>query len=108
MVGDRRCAMSAVAEPIATPAAKSNLGMWGATAGLCAAIVLLAFWPAKEPRPIDIPRSNHGFAKGFLAACGDPCIIRNNPGGQLGDYQALADKILSTGRTVIIDGYCAS
>jgi hypothetical protein len=51
---------------------------------------------------------DEAFADGFLAACGDPCWIGFNPGGFVGSYQALARKVVATGRRVIINGPCSS
>jgi hypothetical protein len=95
----------------------SRLADWleGAIMGLALALIVAASWPAKPPAgpgPFDrldkIIAEGDGFAKGFLAACGDPCIIKANPGGRLGDFKALTDEIIAIKRRVIIEGYCAS
>jgi hypothetical protein len=48
------------------------------------------------------------FAKGFLAACGEPCIITANGGGRLDHFLALAAAVKAQKRTVIIAGPCFS
>jgi hypothetical protein len=41
--------------------------------------------------------------------CGEPCIIRDNPGGSVYLFQLAADRVLGGARKqIIIDGECAS
>jgi len=48
------------------------------------------------------------FAFGFLAGCGRPCVIRDNPGGVIRDYEWLSSLVNVREQIVIIDGSCAS
>jgi hypothetical protein len=50
----------------------------------------------------------YNFAAGFLDACGDPCIIRQNRGGALINFEMLGALVLVRKKTIIIDGPCAS
>ncbi len=43
-----------------------------------------------------------------LGCEGDPCIVRNNPGGEIGAYRAAARELLRSGKRVVIDGPCLS
>ena len=43
-----------------------------------------------------------------LGCSGDPCVVKRNPGGELGAFRAAADEIKSSGRRVVIDGPCYS
>lgn len=52
------------------------------------------------PRAGDIER--------VLGCSGDPCVVKNNPGGEVGAYKAAAREIKRTGRQVVIDGPCNS
>src|SRR5579871_1835520 len=53
-------------------------------------------------------RTKHGFANGFLTACGRPCFINGNPGGSLADYMDLAAVVVERHRLIVINGACAS
>jgi hypothetical protein len=44
-----------------------------------------------------------------FGACGEPCIVRYNPGGELQLYQAAAREVMrGARRLVVIDGPCIS
>ena len=43
-----------------------------------------------------------------LGCEGDPCIVRNNPGGEIGAFKAAAREIMRSGKRVVIDGPCLS
>lgn len=88
-------------------------------AGAVAVGLLANFFAGPPPNFTDLSRrieavqkgirtENDAFADGFLAACGDPCWINSNPGGVIGNYEALARLVLATNRRVIINGDCAS
>lgn len=38
----------------------------------------------------------------------DPCVVKNSPGGELGQFESAAAELKSTGRRVVIDGPCYS
>lgn len=56
----------------------------------------------------EIDLSSNGFVRGFLSACGDPCIIEDNHGGFVVDYLALASEVNKQKLPVLIGGVCAS
>jgi hypothetical protein len=43
-----------------------------------------------------------------LGCEGDPCIVRNSPGGEIGAFKAAARELMRSGRRVVIDGPCLS
>lgn len=43
-----------------------------------------------------------------LGCEGDPCIVRNNPGGEIGAFKAAARELMRSGKRVVIDGPCLS
>lgn len=51
---------------------------------------------------------SYHFAVGFLDACGSPCVIRENRGGSLRDFEMLAALVRVRQALVIIDGPCVS
>jgi hypothetical protein len=77
---------------------------------LLSALLLLVLVTFAQQAMIDELRGSAGkaFARGFLAGCSSPCVIRDNPGGRVSDYQALAKEVLASGHLVGIAGYCAS
>ena len=66
-------------------------------AGLALAVGLLPVVGAKADAVSDA-----------LGCTGDPCVVRNSLGGELGSFKAAAREIKRTGRRVVIDGPCAS
>lgn len=46
--------------------------------------------------------------EGVLGCSGDPCVVKNNPGGEVSAFKAAAREIKRTGRQVVIDGPCNS
>jgi len=65
---------------------------------------------ALQSETISTQRSTMGlkFASGFLASCGNPCVIRENPGGVVKDFEWLASLVNVRGQIIVIDGICAS
>ena len=43
-----------------------------------------------------------------LGCSGDPCVVTNNPGGDVNAFKAAAREIKRTGQRVVIDGPCHS
>jgi hypothetical protein len=43
-----------------------------------------------------------------LGCQGDPCVVKFNPGGEIGSFKAAARELKRTGRRVVIDGPCLS
>ena len=43
-----------------------------------------------------------------LGCDGDPCVIKFNPGGEVGSFKAAAREVQRSGRRVVIDGPCLS
>lgn len=43
-----------------------------------------------------------------LGCSGDPCVIKFNPGGEIGSFKAAARELKRSGRRVVIDGPCLS
>lgn len=39
---------------------------------------------------------------------GDPCVVKFNPGGEIGSFKAAARELKRSGRRVVIDGPCLS
>ena len=43
-----------------------------------------------------------------LGCEGDPCVVKFNPGGEIGSFKAAARELKRSGRRVVIDGPCLS
>ena len=43
-----------------------------------------------------------------LASCGNPCVIRENDGGYVPDFEHATRQIKARGRRLVIDGPCRS
>lgn len=53
--------------------------------------------------------SSAGFVRGMLSACGeDPCVIGNNSGGKVADFEELVRVVRKRKIDVVIVGECAS
>lgn len=65
-----------------------------------AVILAIGLGPASELRADTV--------SSVLGCSGDPCVVRNNPGGNLVEFKAAARQIKRTGRRVVIDGQCDS
>lgn len=57
---------------------------------------------------VDVSRSRAGIIETVLGCSGNPCVVRDNPGGELTAFKAAAREIRRTGRRVVIDGPCYS
>lgn len=56
--------------------------------------------------PSDAPRAD--ALSTALGCSGDPCVVKNSPGGELTSFQAAARQAKASGRRVVIDGPCYS
>ncbi len=65
-----------------------------------AVIIATGFLPASELRADTVAS--------VLGCSGDPCVVKNNPGGDVVRFKAAAREIKRTGRRVVIDGKCDS
>lgn len=65
-----------------------------------ALVAVLCIAPGAEPKADAV--------KSALGCSGDPCVIKRNPGGEIGAFQAAAQEIKNSGRRVVIDGPCYS
>ncbi len=65
-----------------------------------AAIVALGLMPATGLRADTVSSA--------LGCYDNPCVVTNNPGGDVAVFKAAAREIKRTGRRVVIDGPCSS
>lgn len=69
--------------------------------------------PSSQQRGIDLAVELYqwrakGFAEGFLSHCGEPCVIDENGGGIIVNFEALAARVVAEKRHMVIGGKCAS
>ena len=72
-------------------------------------ICLASFWAVGALSAQAHPGQQHRALTAAFGACGEPCVIRFNPGGEVRTFQAAALAVRSgSKRLVVIDGPCIS
>lgn len=86
------------------------LGLVAMVFGLCGIIGAQSFLIDRQHAELlkSVDDKAYGFAAGFLDACGYPCVIRENRGGSLHDFEMLAALVRVRKTLIIIDGPCIS
>ncbi|ODT77695.1 MAG: hypothetical protein ABS76_26545 [Pelagibacterium sp. SCN 64-44] len=65
-------------------------------------ILFLAIIPASASKGYDL------LPEFSEEACGTPCVISHNPGGELESFVITAEDMVLTGRSLVINGDCYS
>jgi hypothetical protein len=72
-------------------------------------ICLASFWAAGTLSAEAHPNQKNSALAAAFGACGEPCVIRFSPGGEVRTFQAAALAVRAgSKRLVVIDGPCIS